>query len=181
MRDIPQRNHESPLSKTAPLTGSNNMSNLARPPSKIPIAMAVPRTQPSYTEEETLDELSDTFQQLELDRDTNSSQTLILHDEHILHTTTTMNDNTLSQTFSGVGYKPIHVKMYVRSVEKIAVWVGKDKQDTEELYQLTFYNGLRGEARQWFDGLELGIQEDWGSLKKEFNKKFGLADTDKQQ
>ena len=58
--------------------------------------------------------------------------------------------------------------------------MGKDKQDIEELCQLTFYNGLRAEARQWFDGLAIETQEDWGLLKKEFTKKFDLADTDKQ-
>ena len=93
----------------------------------------------------------------------------------------TMSDNTLLQTFIGVGYKPIHIKIYIRNVEKIAEHVGKDKQDIEELCQLMFYNGLKGEARQWFDGLALGTQEDWGLLKNEFTKKFGLADTDKQQ
>src|SRR5947208_3291124 len=107
---------------------------------------------------------------------------MTLQDELIFHLmTTTMNDNTLSQTFSGVGYKPIHIKMYIWSIEKIAEYTGKDKQDMEKLCQLTFYNELRGKARQCFNRLELGIQEDWGSLKKEFNKKFDLADIDKQQ
>ena len=66
-------------------------------------------------------------------------------------------------------------------MEKIIEWVGKNKQDIKEICQLTFYNGLRGEARQWFDGLMLDIQENWELLKKEFTKKFSLADTDKQQ
>ena len=46
---------------------------------------------------------------------------------------------------------------------------------------MTFYNGLRAKVRQWFDGLTLDTQENWGLLKDEFNKKFGLADMDKQQ
>ena len=44
-----------------------------------------------------------------------------------------MNNNTLLQTFLGVGYKPIHIKIYIWSIEKIAEHVGKDKQDIEEL------------------------------------------------
>jgi len=142
--------------------------------------MAVSRTQSRHTEE-TLDELSNTFKQLEIDEDPGLSRITTLQGEFLPHSMTTMNDNTLSQTFTGVGYKPIHVKMYVRSVEKIAEHVGKDKQDIEELCQLTFYNGLRGEARQWFDGLTLETQEDWTLLKNEFKEKFGIADTDKQQ
>ena len=62
----------------------------------------------------------------------------------------------------------------------MAEQVGKDKQDIEEICQLTFYNRLRAEARQWFNGLTLDTQENWGLLKDEFNKKFGLADMDKQ-
>ena len=59
-----------------------------------------------------------------------------------------MNNNTLLQIFSGLGYKPIYIKIYIRSIEKIVEHVGKNKQDIEELCQLTFYNGLRGEVRQ---------------------------------
>src|SRR4051812_48294418 len=107
MRDTPQRNQQSQSSKTAPPTVSNSTSNLTRPASRIPIATAVPRTQSRYTVD-THEQLSDTFQQLELDGNTNSSRTPISRDESVHYFTTTMNDNTLSQTFSGVGYKPIH-------------------------------------------------------------------------
>ena len=142
--------------------------------------MAVLWTQLSYVEN-TLKQLSDTFQQLEIDKGTSTSHTPISEGESVPYSIATMNDNTLSQTFMGVGYKPIHIKMYIRSMEKIVERVGKDKQDIEELCQLTFYNGLRAEARQWFDGLAIETQEDWGVLKSKFTKKFGLADMDKQQ
>ena len=142
--------------------------------------MAVPRTQSRHTEE-TLDELSNTFKQLEIDEDPGFSRITTSQDEFLPYLMITMNDNTLSQTFTEVGYKPIYVKMYIWSIEKIAEHIGKDKQDIEELCQLMFYNGLRGKARQWFDGLMLDIQENWGLLKNEFNKRFGLADTDRQQ
>src|SRR5438034_483242 len=121
------------------------------------------------------------FQQLEITKDLNSCRITTLWDEFLPYSIAKINDNALSQTFIGTDYKPIHIKMYIRSVEKIAKHMRKDKQDIEELCQLTFYNGLRGEARQWFDGLMLDIQENWELLKKEFTKKFSLADTDKQQ
>ena len=92
-----------------------------------------------------------------------------------------MNNMTPSQTFSGVGYKLIYIKMYLWIIEKVAKHLGEDKQDIEKLCQLMFYNGLWGEARQWFDGLPLGTQESWRILKDKFNKKFGVVDTDKQQ
>ena len=59
-----------------------------------------------------------------------------------------MNNNTLSQMFLRVGYKLIHIRIYVQSIEKIAECMKKDKQDIEKLYQLIFYNGLSTEMRQ---------------------------------
>jgi hypothetical protein len=70
-----------------------------------------------------------------------------------------MSDTNLSQTFSDAVYWPIHVKMYIKSMERMAQWLGRDEEDIENLCQLTFYNGLRGEVRQWFDGLTLETQE----------------------
>ena len=91
-----------------------------------------------------------------------------------------MNDNTLSQTFSGVGYKPIHVKIYIQSIEKIVEHIEKNKQDIEELCQLIFYNKLRNKVKQQFNRLILNTQENWGLLKNKFTKKFSLANMDKQ-
>ena len=88
-----------------------------------------------------------TFKQLEIDEDPSSSQITTLQDEFLPYSIAIMNDNTLSQPFIGVDYKPIYIKIYVQSMEKIAEQVEKDKQNMEKLYQLIFYNRLRGEAR----------------------------------
>jgi len=77
-----------------------------------------------------------------------------------------MNDLTPLQTFSGVGYKPIHVMMYLRSIEKVAKCIGEDEQDAEELCQLMFYHGLRGEASDPFglEGIWIGLE--WIGLER---------------
>jgi hypothetical protein len=92
-----------------------------------------------------------------------------------------MNDNSLIQPFSGIGYKPIHVKMYLKGVQLIVNKTTTDDEEKKELFPLYFYNSLRGEAKQWFDGLNTGIQGDWDRLKEEFLKRFGQEDSEKQQ
>ena len=126
IRDTLSQNHPSQLPKTAPPTVSNSTLNLTHPPSRIPIATAVPRIQSSYTED-TLEQLSDTFQQLEIDKGTSTSHTPISEGESIPYSIATMNDNTLSQTFTGVGYKPIYIKIYIQSIEKIIEYMRKNK------------------------------------------------------
>ncbi|KAH0544331.1 hypothetical protein GP486_008522, partial [Trichoglossum hirsutum] len=56
-----------------------------------------------------------------------------------------------------------------------------DDEEKNELYPIYFYNGLRGEAKLWFDRLNSTIQEDWERVKKEFLKKFDQENSDKQQ
>ncbi|KAI9854203.1 MAG: hypothetical protein M1813_001335 [Trichoglossum hirsutum] len=92
-----------------------------------------------------------------------------------------MSDNSLIQPFSGIGYKPIHIKMYLKGVQFIVNKTAEDEDDKKELYSMYFYNGLRGEAKLWFERLSVEIQEDWEKIKEEFQKRFGQEDSEKQQ
>jgi hypothetical protein len=92
-----------------------------------------------------------------------------------------MSDNSLIQPFSGTGYKPLHVKMYLKGVQVTVNKTAENEEEKKELYPMYFYNGLRGEAKMWFERLSTEIQEDWEKIKEEFLKKFGQEDSEKQQ
>ncbi len=91
-----------------------------------------------------------------------------------------MNDGILSQTFNGENPKKIEVRMYIQSVETRAAClsVGSDKE--LGICQLIFYNGLKGAAMQWFQGLSAEVQDDWQKLKAAFNDKYGKKDQTEQ-
>ena len=102
----------------------------------------------------TDDELTTSFQQLEIDDSTEPALTPQSFGTRtpipVPSYTAIMNDGILSQTFNGDNPKKIEVRMYIQSVETRAAClsVGSDKE--LGICQLIFYNGLKGAAMQWF-------------------------------
>src|SRR4051794_29688363 len=99
----------------------------------------------------------------------------------ILPSTAIMNSADLAMTFDGVKPKKIDVRMYIQNAETKAMIIapGQD-QNALGLSLLIFYNGLRGAAKRWFEGLSMEVQDDWSLLKTAFNEKYNRTDEAKQ-
>ena len=110
------------------------------------------------------DELMTLFQQLEID---NSTEPALTPQSLEIRTpipaspyTAIMNDGILSQTFNDENPKKIEVRMYIQSVETRAAVLSTGSDKELGICQLIFYNGLKGAAMQWFQGLSSEVQDD---------------------
>ena len=121
-------------------------SNQTRRVSRIPVIGTIASAKSASTDD-SLDILSSTLQSFEISKRTkvSSSTPPTESSKNILFK---MNDNSLIQPFSGAGYKPIHVKMYLKGVQLMVNKTTTDEEEKKELYPIYFYNSLRGEAKQ---------------------------------
>ena len=112
---------------------------------RIPIANSA--TSARYISlDNSLDSLSLTLQSFEI---TDKSITSLSTPPTKLskRATTRMGKDSLIQPFSGIGYKPLHVKMYLKGVQVTVNKTAEDEEDKKELYSMYFYNRLQGEAK----------------------------------
>jgi hypothetical protein len=191
MRDILNSEEPSKLSKVPSVTPIHRRLNFSQTDILFPrpsfnrqpvVAVSSRASSPLRISEPAIDnDLARTFQQLDIEEsdtvhipESSESHTPILPE--IAPRSIKMNDTSLSQTFTGMNYKPIEVEMFIESVEEIAENSGRDASGKDRLCRLVFYNGLRGAAAQWFKGLELEVQRDWNQIKEAFNKRYAIAE-----
>src|SRR5438270_2166067 len=102
--------------------------------SRIPVIGTIASAQSASTDD-SLDILSSTLQSFEISKRTkvSSSTPPTESSKNILFK---MNDNSLIQPFSGAGYKPIHVKMYLKGVQLMVNKTTTDEEEKKELYPI---------------------------------------------
>ncbi|KAI9764059.1 MAG: hypothetical protein M1839_006047 [Geoglossum umbratile] len=84
-----------------------------------------------------------------------------------------------AQTFSGEDYRPITAVMYIENIEEIAEDARRDDAGKARMCRVAFYNGLRGAAAQWFNGLDMETQLDWEKVKEAFKRRYAMSERDR--
>ncbi|KAI9767176.1 MAG: hypothetical protein M1839_004612 [Geoglossum umbratile] len=157
------------------------MATFRRPTITYPIIVAVtaPATDDLTTSFQSLD-ITDTSEPILTPQSSSTKPSSPLNP--IRPARAIMNSIDLSMTFDGVNPKKIDVWMYIQNAETKAMVMalGQDKGKLG-LCQLIFFTGLKGVAKQWFEGLSTQVQDDWQLLKADFNEKYNKNNQTLQQ